>query len=105
MRDVIDEGCSNAFDVAFFNFSDQAAAPANVFYHLKDLTNCRTLIDWTEVNPGAALVIEIEARHNTLYSQDVGQQQNVLTVMANRGLPKQHSREFKYVIQNLKAVQ
>lgn len=104
MRDAIDEGCANSFDVSFFSVDDVPAAPGTVHWHLKDITNCRTLVDWTEVPAASVVTIEIDAQYNVLYSQEIGQQRNALTVMANRGLPKQNSKEFQYVIRNLKGV-
>ena|SRR5690349_7156707 len=101
---MVDEGCSSSFTVSFFSIDDVPVAPASVHYHLKDVTNCRTLVDWTEVPPASTVTIEIDAAHNALYSQCIGQQQNALTIAANKGLPKQNFKEFKYVIANLKGV-
>lgn len=104
MRDVIDEGNSNSFEVEFFRDGD-AVVPDTVHYHLKDATNCRTLIDWTEMDADSSVVVEIDASYNTFYNQCLTQQKNVLTVMANRDLPNQRAKEFPYVIRNLKAIQ
>lgn len=103
-RDVVDEGCASVAEYRYFGIDDDAIVPATLEYALTDLTNCRTLVSGVSIPVAHEVQIEIDAAYNTIYSQDIGQQQNALTVIANKGLPKQQITEMTYVIRNLRSV-
>lgn len=103
-RDVVDEGCASVAEFRYFGIDDEAIVPTTLEYAITDLTNCRTLVTGVAIPVAHAVQIEIDATYNTIYSQDIGQQQNALTVTANKGLPKQQISEMTYVIRNLRSV-
>lgn len=102
MRNVLNEGSAVVFRTRFFDADDVAVTPTTARYRLRDLTNCRTIIDWTELVPAHSIDIPITATSNAIYSTCTGEQQNCLTVQANYATDNQFAEETHYVLRNLR---
>lgn len=102
MRDTVNEESAFTIRARFFDPDDVAVTPQTARYRLKDVTNCRVVIDWTELTPAAFIDIEIDAQDNQIYSRCNASEERVLSVQANYGQSNQFADEKRYVIQNLK---
>jgi hypothetical protein len=101
MRNIVNEGSADVWEAKFYDPSDNAITPTTVHYRLRDLTNCRLIRDWTAVTAAQTVEIPITATENAIYSACTGQQENCLTVMANKDTALQRAVEERYVIRNL----
>src|SRR3954469_5728177 len=89
-------------------FRDRASAanvtPSNVSYRIDDLTNCRTVLDWTSIATDDELSITITATQNALQSQCNTVESRQLTVAADYGLSTQFLESTVYSVENVRGV-
>jgi hypothetical protein len=85
-------------------FDDQAipTAPTTVRYRLRDVTNNRTIVDWTDLTPDLYVEVEISPDSNAIYNDRCTYQENAFVMQADPGLPTQWVDEVRYQVQNLK---
>lgn len=89
----------------FFNDQKTATVPTTARYRLRDVTNGRTIVDWTDLAPDTFVDIQILPDSNVIYRDSVLYQENSLVVQADADLPTQWTDEYRYQITNLKGYQ
>lgn len=101
----IREGSTCTIRTRFFDDASLATTPTTARYRLRDVTNNRTIVDWTDVTPDTAIDINISPESNAIYRDNVTYQENALVVQADAGLASQWTDEVRYQITNLKGYQ
>jgi hypothetical protein len=101
----IREGSNCTIRTRFFDEDDAATTPISTRYRLRDVTNNRTIVDWTDITPGASVDIYISPESNAIYRDNTAYQENALVVQADAGLASQWTDEVRYQITNLKGYQ
>lgn len=104
-HDVVNEKSRCVIRARFYDENDANVAPLTARYLLKDVSNDRTVIDWTVITAAASLDIEITAANNAIYDTCRDSEERVLSVQANYDATNQFTDEFYYVIRNLKGFQ
>jgi hypothetical protein len=103
--DIYNEGSTFSMEVGFESRPGAQTTPSTVHYQLKDLSNDRTIRDWTEVTPGAVVTISITADENEVYHDSRRRQfleTRALVVAANKDTSLQFVDEYYYLIRNLR---
>ena len=100
---TVNESSTCTFRVRFFDTSDAPATPTTVHYKVYDVSNQRTVRNWTAVSTAEYVDIQIDAADHDIFDDTKKFQKHTLTVQANQGLATQYSDEFAYTIKNLSA--
>jgi hypothetical protein len=100
-RDSVNEGSACTIRVRCYDSDDTNVVPLSLRYRLRDLTNERTIIDWTNLAPALFVDVVVEAESNAIYSDINLSEEHVLSVQANYDDPNQFARDFRYVVMNL----
>lgn len=96
------EGSVCTIRARFFNDQKTATVPTTARYRLRDVTNNRTVIDWTDLTPAVFVDVQIAAEHNVIHRNNVYYQEHAFVVQADTGLPTQWTDEERYQILNLR---
>lgn len=102
MTDIVKEESACTITARFFDPNDVAVTPQTARYRLKDVTNDRVVIDWTDLTPATSVDIDVDAEDNRIYDTANASEERVLSVQANYGQANQYADEERYVIENLK---
>jgi len=98
---TIREGSVCTIRTRFFNALSLPALPTTARYRLRDITNNRTVVDWTDVIPGTSVDVTILPESNAIYRDSVAYQEHAFVMQADSGLSTQWTDEVRYQIQNL----
>lgn len=107
MPRYVNEASGFTLRARFFDTANDATTPESVRYSNRDLSNDRTVRDWTSVTPGAEIDIEVIASDNLCFTNNrrpKRSERRVITVQANAGLPSQRTAEIEYWIRNLAGI-
>lgn len=104
-RNLVEEASACTIRARFFDQLGAAVSPSTLRYRLRDVTNCRTIVDWTDLTPGSYVDIPIDAQSNAIYNACNPYEDHALTVQANYGTDTQFADEIRYAVQNLKGFQ
>ena len=99
---LVREGSVCTIRARFFNDQKTPAVPTTARYRLRDVTNNRTIVDWTDITPATSVVITVSPESNAIYRDNVAFQENALVVQADYGLSTQWTDEYRYQITNLR---
>jgi hypothetical protein len=102
---TVREGSVCTIRARFFNDQQVPAVPQTARYRLRDVTNNRTIVDWTDVTPDSYIDVPIDPESNSIHRDSVIYQENALVVQADVGLATQWTDEVRYQITNLKGYQ
>ena len=102
---TVREGSVCTIRARFFDDQTMATIPTSASYRLRDVTNNRTIIDWTALIPDTYVDIQIAPESNAIYRDSVPYQEHALVVKADEDLPTQWVDEVRYQITNLKGYQ
>jgi hypothetical protein len=97
----IREGSVCTIRARFFNDQRITTVPITARYRLRDVTNNRTIIDWTDLVPDTFIDVAISAESNAIYRDSLTYQENALVIQADAGLSTQWVDEVRYQITNL----
>lgn len=95
------EGSVCTIRARFFNDQKVPTVPTTARYRLRDVTNNRTITDWTEVSPEIYVDVQIEAEDNAIYRTSLSFQEHAFVMQANTGLSTQWTDEVRYHVLNL----
>lgn len=90
--------------VAFESEDGTPETPVTIHWKLRDLTNCRTIQDWTQIPALSTVDIEITPEQNAISSGCHSYQEHVVSVQTDQGLETQASSESRYLVANLTGV-
>lgn len=99
------EGSVCTIRARFFNDLRVPTVPTTARYRIRDVTNNRTVVDWTDVTPDTFVDIQIAPESNAIYRDSLTFQENALVMQADAGLSTQWVDEVRYQITNLKGYQ
>lgn len=88
------------------------AVPATVHWRLDCVTSGVTLQDWTAITPTVVLdglnqvtdcyvTVEVPGSLNALQAQSAKAETKALLIVADKDLPQQNSKEYRYRVVNL----
>lgn len=98
---TVREGSVCTIRARFFNDLNVPTIPTAARYRIRDVTNNRTIVDWTDVIPDTFIDVQISPESNAIYRDNVTYQENALVVQADAGLASQWTDEVRYQITNL----
>ena len=99
------EGSVCTVRVRFFNDQKAPTIPQTARYRLRDITNNRVIIDWTNVTPDSFVDVQMSPDNNAIYRDSVAYQEHAFVMQADTGLPTQWTDEVRYQVQNLQGYQ
>lgn len=99
---IVDEGSVCTIRTRFFNDIYAPTIPTTARYRLRDVTNNRTIVDWTDVTPSTYVDVTIAPESNAVYRNNVAYQEQAFVMQADAGQPTQWTKEVRYLVQNLK---
>jgi hypothetical protein len=88
--------------VRFFASTRLPMAPLSVRYKVTDVTNGRTVTDWTTLTPAAVIDIPIGPDENAILKSSLPSQNHAVTVQTDFDTPNQFTSEERYVVRNLR---
>lgn len=104
-KDHVREKSQHVLNVTF---RDRATVlnvtPTNVHYRIDDLTNCRTILDWTTVSPDDEITLTITPTQNELQCQGNREEKRQVTVAADYGLSTQYMDSVCFDVENIHGV-
>jgi hypothetical protein len=105
-REVVNEKSTFTVRARFYGANNAPQAPATLRYRLRDISNDRIVIDWTELSTGTYVDIQVSAEANAIYDDTLKSFKNfeerVLVIQTDYETPDQCADEFRYVVRNLK---
>ena len=98
---IVREGSVCRIRSRFFNEDNVATTPIAAQYRLRDVTNNRTIIDWTALSPSTFVDVVIAPESNAIYRNNVTYQEHAFVMQADPGLATQWTDEVRYQVLNL----
>jgi len=102
---TVREGSVCSIRTRFFDAQKAPVIPSTARYRLRDLTNNRTIVDWTEMTPDSYVDVQISPESNAIYRDNCSYQEHAFVVQADAGLATQWVDEVRYQVQNLRGYQ
>lgn len=108
MPHLVNESSAMTVRARFYNNSNALSAPNSARYSIRDITNDRTVRDWTTLTALDTVDIEITADDNDILESGRKWkrfEKRVITVQANAGEDTQRTEEIEYWVKNLHGVE
>ena len=95
------EGSGCTIRARFFSDLKTPTVPVTARYRLRDVTNNRVIVDWTDVTPDIYVDVQVAPDSNAIFRNSVSYQEHAFVVQADSGLATQWTDEVRYQVLNL----